>query len=43
MALVIEGVHEGGYKDMTKEDAFAVARYLKSMPPIVHRVKKEKD
>jgi len=43
MALVIEGVREGGYKDMTKEDALAVARYLKSVPPIVHRVKKKKD
>lgn len=42
MALVIDGVAEGGYKDMTKEDAFAVARYLKSAPPIVHKVKKEK-
>ena len=43
MALVIEGVREGGYKDMTKEDALAVARYLKSVPPIIHRVKKKKD
>jgi len=42
MALVIDGVSEGGYKDMTKEDATAVARYLKSVPPIVHRVQKEK-
>ena len=43
MALVIEGVREGGYKDMTQEDALAVARYLKSVPPIIHQVKKEKD
>ncbi len=43
MALVIEGVREGGYKDMSKEDALAVARYLKSAPPIAHRVKKKKD
>jgi len=43
MELVIEGVCEGGYKDMSKEDALAVARYLKSVPPVVHRVKKEKD
>jgi mono/diheme cytochrome c family protein len=42
MALVIDGVPEGGYKDMSKEDALAVARYLKSIPPIVHRVKEEK-
>jgi len=38
MALVIEGVPEGGYKDMTKEDALAVAHYLKSVPAIVHEV-----
>jgi mono/diheme cytochrome c family protein len=43
MALVIEGVREGGYKDMSKEDALAVAHYLKGMQPIVHRVKKKKD
>lgn len=43
MALVIEGVPEGGYKDMTKEDALAVARYLKSVPPIEHRVEKKKN
>ena len=43
MALVIEGVREGGYKDMTKEDALAVARYLKSVLPITHQVKREKD
>ena len=38
MALVIEGVPEGGYKDMTKEDALAVVHYLKSVPAIVHEV-----
>ena len=38
MALVIDGVPEGGYKDMTDEDALAVARYLKSVPPVVHRI-----
>ena len=43
MALVIEGVPAGGYKDMSAEDVSAVARYLKSVPPIVHRVEKEKD
>ena len=43
MALVIEGVPAGGYKDMTKEDAVAVARYLKSVPPVVHRVERKKD
>ncbi len=34
MALVIEGVPEGGYKDMTDADAQAVARYFKSIPAI---------
>lgn len=38
MALVIDGVPEGGYKDMTDEDALAVARYLKSVPPVVQRI-----
>lgn len=42
MAMVIDGVSEGGYKDMSKEDALAVARYLKSIPPVVHQVKEEK-
>jgi hypothetical protein len=42
MALVIDGVPEGGYKDLTKEDAFAVARYLKSVAPVVHHVEAEK-
>ncbi len=33
MALVIDGVPGGGYKDMTDEDAQAVAQYLKSVAP----------
>ncbi len=41
MALVIDGVSAGGYKDMTQADAEAVARYIKSVAPIVHRVKKK--
>jgi mono/diheme cytochrome c family protein len=43
MALVIDGVSEGGYKDITQEDAMAIAHYVKSVPPIVHHVKKEKE
>lgn len=43
MALVIDGVPEGGYKDMTDEDALAVARYLKSVPPVVHRVETKQE
>jgi len=43
MALVIEGIPEGGYKDMTDGDALAVARYLKSVPPIVHRVETKRE
>jgi mono/diheme cytochrome c family protein len=43
MALLIEGVREGGYKDMTQEDALAIARYLKSVPPLVHRIEKAKN
>jgi len=42
MALVIEGVPEGGYKDMTDVDAQAVTRYLKSIPPIVQRIATKK-
>ena len=34
MALVIDGVPEGGYKDMTDEDTQAVAQYLKSVAPV---------
>ena len=38
MALVIEGVPEGGYKDMTDADAVAVAQYLRSVPPVVQSI-----
>jgi mono/diheme cytochrome c family protein len=41
MALLIEGVPGGGYKDMTKEDALAVARYLKSVQPVVQRIERD--
>jgi len=37
MYEVIQGVGHG-YKDMTKEDALAIADYLKSIPPIRHKV-----
>jgi len=33
MAVVIDGVPGGGYKDMSDEDAAAVATYLKSVTP----------
>ncbi len=42
MALVIEGVPEGGYKDMTDADAQAVTQYLKNVPPIVQRIETKK-
>lgn len=42
MALVIDGVSEGGYKDMSKADALAVTRYIKSVSPVVQEVKKSK-
>lgn len=38
MALVIEGVPEGGYKDMSDADAQAVAQYLRSVPAVEHKV-----
>jgi hypothetical protein len=38
MALVIEGVPEGGYKDMTDTDVVAVTRYLRSVPPVVQHI-----
>jgi mono/diheme cytochrome c family protein len=38
MYEVIQGT-SGGYKDMTKEDALAIADYLKSVPPIANKVK----
>ena len=37
MSEVIQGVGHG-YKDMTKEDAIAIADYLKSVPPIKNKV-----
>jgi mono/diheme cytochrome c family protein len=39
MAEVIEG-SSVGYKDLTKEDRLAIARYLKSIPPIKNKVTK---
>ena len=42
MALMIEGVPEGGYKDMTDADAQVVTQYLKSVPPIVQRIETKK-
>ena len=38
MYEVIQGVSYG-YKDMKKEDALAIAHYLKSIPPIKNKVK----
>lgn len=40
MALLIDGIPAGGYKDMTDEDVRAIARYLKQVPPVVHRVER---
>lgn len=39
MEEVIHGT-TAGYKDMTKADRLAIARYLKSIPPIQNRVRK---
>jgi mono/diheme cytochrome c family protein len=39
MAEVIEGT-TAGYKDLTKEDRLAIARYLKSIPAVRHKVTK---
>ncbi|MBI2218116.1 MAG: cytochrome c [Candidatus Rokubacteria bacterium] len=39
MSEVIEGT-TAGYKDMTREDLLAIARYLKSIPPIKHKIGK---
>jgi hypothetical protein len=39
MYEVIQGTPYG-YKDMTKEDALAIADYLKSIPPIVNKIGK---
>ena len=38
MALVIEGIPEGGYKDMTDADALLVARYLKTVPAVRQKI-----
>ena len=39
MAEMIEGT-TGGYKDLTKEDRLAIARYLKSIPAVRNKVTK---
>lgn len=36
---LMEEVVEAGYKQMKKEDALAIADYLKSVPPIVNKIK----
>ena len=38
MALGIEGVPAGGYKDMSDEDVQAVAQYLKNVVPVVQQL-----
>lgn len=40
MAEVIEGT-AAGYKDLTREDRLAIARYLKSIPAVRHKVEKQ--
>jgi mono/diheme cytochrome c family protein len=42
MALVIEGVPEGGYKDMTDDDVHAITQYLKSIPEVRQRIETKK-
>jgi mono/diheme cytochrome c family protein len=37
MGEVIQGT-SAGYKDLTKEDRLGMARYLKSIPPIRHKI-----
>ncbi len=37
MGEVIQGT-SAGYKDLSKEDRLAIARYLKSIPPIRHKI-----
>jgi hypothetical protein len=37
MAEVTQGT-SFGYKDMRREDALAIADYLKSIPPIVNKI-----
>jgi mono/diheme cytochrome c family protein len=41
MAEVIEGKGGAGYKDLTKEDRLAIARYLKSVPAVRNKVSKQ--
>ncbi|MBI2350846.1 MAG: cytochrome c [Deltaproteobacteria bacterium] len=36
---LMEEVIEAGYKQMKKEDALAIADYIKSIPPIVNKIK----
>ena len=36
---LVDEVIEHGYKNMTKEDALAIADYLKSIPPIKNKIK----
>lgn len=38
MYEVIQGTSHG-YKDMTKDDALAIADYLKSIPPVINKIK----
>jgi hypothetical protein len=38
MYEVIQGT-SGGYKDMKKEDALAIAAYMKSLPGIKNEIK----
>jgi hypothetical protein len=39
MGEVIQGT-AAGYKDMTRDDLLAIARYLKTIPPVRNRVVK---
>jgi hypothetical protein len=39
MGEVIEGT-SAGYKDLTKADRLAIARYLKTIPPVHNKVGK---
>lgn len=38
MALVIEGIPEGGYKDMSEADVQAVARYFRSLAAVEQKI-----
>ncbi len=38
MALVIEGIPEGGYKDMSDADVQAVAQYFRSVPAVEQKI-----